>query len=93
LKEAATGVRFTQPVLDTLMLSAVVQPNQPEHSLEAIAARFGINVIGRHTALGDAILTGEIFLKLIPLLAAQGVKTLKDAREASQQTSYARVHY
>ena len=93
LKEAATGVRFTQPVLDTLMLSAVVQPNQREHNLEAIAARFGINVIGRHTALGDAILTGEIFLKLIPLLAAQGIKTLKDAREASQQTSYARVHY
>lgn len=93
LKEAATGVRFTQPVLDTLMLSAVVQPNQLEHNLEAIAARFGINVIGRHTALGDAILTGEIFLKLIPLLAAQGIKTLKDAREASQQTSYARVHY
>lgn len=93
LKEAATGVRFTQPVLDTLMLSAVVQPNQREHNLEAIAARFGINVIGRHTALGDAILTGEIFLKLIPLLAAQGIKTLKDAREASQKTSYARVHY
>ncbi len=93
LKEAASGVRFTQPVLDTLMLSAVVQPNQHEHSLEAIAARFGINVIGRHTALGDAILTGEIFLKLIPLLAVQGITTLQDAREASQQTSYARVRY
>jgi DNA polymerase-3 subunit epsilon len=93
LKEAATGARFTQPVLDTLMLSAVVQPNQRVHDLEAIAARLGINVIGRHTALGDAILTGEIFLKLIPLLAAQGVRTLKDARDASQQTPYARVHY
>ena len=93
LKEAATGARFTQPVLDTLMLSAVVQPNQREHNLEAIAARLGINVIGRHTALGDAILTGEIFLKLVPLLAAQGIKTLQDAREASQQTSYARVNY
>ncbi len=93
LKEATTGIRFTLPVLDTLMLSAVVQPNQTVHDLEAIAARLGINVIGRHTALGDAILTGEIFLKLIPLLAAQGIKTLQDAREASQQTPYARVAY
>ncbi len=93
LKEAATGARFTQPVLDTLLLSAVVHPNQQEHKLEAIAARLGVSVIGRHTALGDAIVTGEIFLKLIPLLAAQGVKTLKDAREASQQTAYARLHY
>ena len=93
LKEAAADVRFTQPVLDTLMLSAVVHPNQHEHKLEAIAARLGVSAIGRHTALGDAIMTGEIFLKLIPLLAAQGIKTLKDAREASQQTAYARLHY
>jgi len=93
MKEAAADVRFTQPVLDTLMLSAVVHPNQHEHKLEAIAARLGVSAIGRHTALGDAIMTGEIFLKLIPLLAVQGVKTLKDAREASQQTAYARLHY
>ena len=93
LKEATTGIRFTLPVLDTLMLSAVVHPNQQVHDLEAIAARLGINVIGRHTALGDAILTGKIFLKLIPLLAAQGITTLQDAREASRHTPYARVHY
>jgi DNA polymerase-3 subunit epsilon len=93
LKEAVTGVSFTHPVLDTLMLSAVVHPHQREHKLEAIAERLGVNVIGRHTALGDAIVTGEIFLKLLPLLAAQGIKTLRDARKASQQTSYARVHY
>ncbi len=93
LKEAATGVRFTQPVLDTLMLSALVHPHQQEHNLEAIAARLGVSVIGRHTALGDAVMTGEIFLRLIPLLAAQGVRTLGEARVASQQTPYARAHY
>ncbi len=93
IKEAATGVHFTQPVLDTLMLSAVVHPHQPEHQLEAIAARLGVSVIGRHTALGDAIVAGEIFLKFVPLLAAQGITTLKQAREASLRTSYARVRY
>ncbi len=93
LQEASTGVRFSQPVLDTLMLSAVVHPHQQNHNLEAIAARLGVSVIGRHTALGDAIVTGEIFMRLIPLLAAQGIRTLKQAREASQQTSFARVLY
>jgi len=35
VKEIATGVVFNQPVLDTLLLSAVVHPNQESHALEA----------------------------------------------------------
>jgi len=93
LKEAATGLRFEQPVLDTLLLSAVVHPAQESHQLEAIAERFGITVIGRHTALGDAIVTAEVFLKLVPLLAEQGIHTLGQAREAAQKTFYARLKY
>jgi len=93
VKEAQAGIALTQPVLDTLLLSLVVHPNQAEHSLDAIARRLGVNVIGRHTALGDAIVAGEVFLRLIPLLAAQGICTLKDAREAAQKTYYARIKY
>ena len=93
LKEQRTGVRFEQPVLDTLLLSAVAQPNQESHGLEAIAERLGVTVMGRHTALGDAIVTAEVFLKLIPLLQAQGIHTLGQAREAAQKTLYARLQY
>lgn len=93
LKEAKTGLKFTNPVLDTLLLSAVIHPDQKDHSLEHIAQRLGINIIGRHSSLGDAILTGEVFLKLIPLLAEQGIVTLKDARTAAQQTFQARISY
>jgi DNA polymerase-3 subunit epsilon len=91
LKEARTGVRFTQPVLDTLLLSAVVSPDEEDHSLEAMAARLGASVVGRHTALGDAILTGEIFLKQSRLLTAQGLHTLGEVREAARRTYLARV--
>jgi DNA polymerase-3 subunit epsilon len=93
LKEDTTGVRFTQPVLDTLLLSAVIHPQQETHGLEAIAERMGINPIGRHTALGDAIMTGEIFLRMIPLLAQQGIRTLGEARAAAQKTYLARIEY
>jgi DNA polymerase III subunit epsilon len=93
LKEAATGVRFTHPVLDTLLLSAIVHPSQASHGLEAVAERLGVSVIGRHTALGDALLTGEIFLKLLPLLAEQGIVTLGQALIASRETYYARLQY
>jgi DNA polymerase III subunit epsilon len=91
--EAKTGVAFTQPVLDTLLLSQVIHPNQAEHSLEAIAGRLGVPILGRHTALGDAIVTGEVFLKMTGLLAEKGIVTLKDAREAAEQTLYARIRY
>ncbi|MCK9382027.1 MAG: exonuclease domain-containing protein [Sulfuritalea sp.] len=93
LKEDSLGVRFTQPVLDTLLLSAVIHPNQESHRLESIAERLGINVIGRHTALGDAYVTGEVFLKMIPLLADMGIVTLRQALDATQKTYFARVKY
>jgi DNA polymerase-3 subunit epsilon len=93
LAEADTGVRFQQPVLDTLLLSAVVHPKQENHSLEAIAARLGVTVLGRHTALGDAMVTAEVFMKLMPLLEGMGIATLGQALAASQETYLARLRY
>jgi DNA polymerase-3 subunit epsilon len=93
LKEAATGIRFDRPVLDTFLLSAVLFPNQETHRLEAIAERLGVSVMGRHTAVGDAIVTAEVFLKMLPLLADKGIRTLGQAREASEKTYHARITY
>jgi len=80
-------------VLDTLLLSAVAHPNQESHGLEAIAERLDVTVMGRHTALGDAMVTAEVFLKLLPLLAERGIGTLGQALEASHQTYLARIKY
>ena len=91
LLEERSGVRFHQPVLDTLLLDAVVHADHEEHSLEAIAGRLGVPVTGRHSALGDALVTGEVFLRLLPLLAARGVRTLAEALAASQTTLHARL--
>ncbi len=93
LKEAVSGVTFNNPVLDTMLLSAVVHPGHKTHDLEQIAERVGVSIVGRHTALGDAIATGEVFLKLVALLKSQGIITLKQARDASRKTYYARLKY
>ncbi len=93
LKEAASGLRFDQPVLDTLLLSVWLHPNQASHQLEAIAQRLGVEVQGRHSAIGDALVTAEVFLGLIPLLREKGVHTLGDARAAAAQTYHARLKY
>jgi DNA polymerase-3 subunit epsilon len=93
LKEEKLGIRFNHAVLDTLLLSALVHPNQESHKLEAIAERFGITIIGRHTALGDAIVTAEVFLRLLPMLAEMGIRTLGQAHAAAEKTYYARLKY
>jgi DNA polymerase-3 subunit epsilon len=93
VKEAITGVQIINPVLDTLLLSSIVHPAQEDHSLGVIAQRLGVSIVGRHTAIGDALATAEIFLKLLPLLAKNGIRTLLDAREASKTSYYARLKY
>ncbi|PKO33562.1 MAG: DNA polymerase III subunit epsilon [Betaproteobacteria bacterium HGW-Betaproteobacteria-7] len=93
LKEERTGLRFSQPVLDTLLLSAVVHPNQESHKLDVILERLGISIETRHNALEDAIATGEVFLKLVPLLEELGIVTVRQALEASEKTYFARIKY
>jgi DNA polymerase-3 subunit epsilon len=93
LKEERTGIRFTQPVLDTLLLSAVVHPNQESHKLDVILERLGIHIDKRHNALEDALATGEVFLKMIPMLEEMGIVTVRQALEAAEKTYFARIKY
>lgn len=93
LKEEDTGIRFDRPVLDTYLLSAVVFPNQESHRLEAIAERLGVAVVGRHTALGDAMVTAEVFVRMLPLLADRGIHTLRQAQEAARKAYHAGIRY
>lgn len=93
LKEQSAGVVFDNPALDTLLLSAVAYPTEEPHNLEALATRLGVPIVGRHTALGDAILAAEVLVKLIPLLEAKGIVTLAQAREASRNTPYSAVKF
>jgi DNA polymerase-3 subunit epsilon len=93
LKQDATGIRFDNPVLDTLLLASAVQPKRVDQRLDALAERLGVPIAGRHTALGDALTTAEVFLALIPMLKARGITTLSEAKQACDATKYAKIKY
>ncbi|MEM6439175.1 MAG: exonuclease domain-containing protein [Pseudomonadota bacterium] len=82
--EGAAGVRFDHPVLDTVLLSAVAWPDESDHTLDGVARRLGVEADPalRHTALGDARMTAEAFVTLMPVLARQGCASLAEAEAA-----------
>ncbi|NIM28185.1 MAG: hypothetical protein GTO67_12535 [Gammaproteobacteria bacterium] len=83
LKEQQVGVRFDQAVLDTLLLSVALQPSHVTHTLDAIAYRFGVESRDRHSALGDAVTTAEVFIRMIDVLEARDIRTLGEALQAA----------
>ena len=85
LKQEDAGVRFNNPVLDALLLSIYVSNDPINHSLMATAERLGVVVTGRHTALGDAMATAAIWVRLLDLLAARGIRTLGQAFRISSR--------
>ncbi len=67
------------PTLDLVQLGAALEPRNGDLTLEGMAARYGVAVAGRHTALGDALAAAELWLCLVPRLAEHGVETFGDA--------------
>jgi DNA polymerase-3 subunit epsilon len=74
----------THAILDTRLLSLVVHDGEEEHDLDSVARRLGVPVHGRHSALGDALVTAEVLARLLPLLRKRGIVTLGQALDAAR---------
>lgn len=66
--------------LDVRHLARVAVPGLADHSLDRLCEHLAIEIRGRHSARGDAEATARLFLALLPLLRARGVRTLAEAR-------------
>ncbi|RTR06434.1 3'-5' exonuclease [Halomonas nitroreducens] len=73
------GVTFDMPVLDTLLISRALDAGLDGHDLDSLAGRYDLSFPpgSRHTALGDARVTAELWLALLPRLEARGIDTLE----------------
>ncbi len=85
--------RVLNPVIDTYTLSRCLLPDMFEYSLEGLVKRFEIEEHERHTALGDSIMTANIFAMLLQLLEQREVLTLNHLCHffSSQREAYKKV--
>ncbi|MCV6592395.1 MAG: 3'-5' exonuclease [Silicimonas sp.] len=85
--EAKLGLDWSHPVLDTVLLSAVLFGTTEDHSLDALCARFSVDLPDelRHTALGDARATAEVLVRLLPILEGRGLRTFAQVIEETRR--------
>lgn len=62
--------------IDTLRLASLLNPTMKSFDLEDLAGFYQIDLHGRHTALGDALVCAELFFRMMPRLQMQGFTTL-----------------
>ncbi len=76
------GHAFDNPVIDTVLLSAILFGQDEVHTLDAICERLGITIAPelRHTAMGDTEATAQAFLKMMEMCRARGLSTFEQLR-------------
>jgi DNA polymerase-3 subunit epsilon len=74
------GRRLLSPFVCTVQLSRRVVPGLSSYRLDAVASHFGVRIVDRHRALGDAEATTEVFCRLLDRLARHEVADLHAAR-------------
>ncbi len=80
-----SGIAWSPGIaLCTQLLARLADPGCVDGSLEGVASSLGIALSNRHSALGDATATAEIFRALVPRLRSRGIRTLAEALTASR---------
>ena len=69
------GYKLPTPVLDTFVLSHLLFPLAEHHSLDHLAQTYRVPDAGRHTALGDAIITAKVYTAMTKELNDHGIST------------------
>ncbi|MEP1768374.1 MAG: 3'-5' exonuclease [Sulfitobacter sp.] len=82
-----TDIMFDQPVLDTVLMSAVVFGGSEVHTLDALCARLAITIPEdlRHTAMGDALATAQAVVAMLAIFTARGIETFGDLQAETQK--------
>ncbi|MSR22278.1 MAG: hypothetical protein EXR92_01845 [Gemmatimonadetes bacterium] len=79
---AATGDVPEVEQLCTVRLGRLLVPSLRRHGLDSLASHFGIPIVNRHRALGDAMATARLLLHLLRAAEERDIRDLLGLREA-----------
>jgi len=68
------------PALDVRLLARLAAPNLAQDHLDALCTWLDVPPIGRHSAIGDALITAHVFVALLPRLREAGIRTVAEAQ-------------
>ena len=72
------GIRFSPVFLDTLALSQALCPELKRFKLDIVSNHLGLPKFNHHRASDDAMVVARIMGRFLPMLAAQGAKSVDD---------------
>lgn len=70
--------------LDVRLLARLTAEAGPHDDLDSICSALGVEIEGRHSAIGDALAAAHAFVALIPHLRARGIRTLAEVEAAAR---------
>ncbi len=79
--ERARGLLLQGPRVCTMRLARRLLPELPRRNLDTVAWHFGIEIEGRHRAVGDAIAAARVLHRLVGLARERGAVTLADLEQ------------
>ncbi len=74
----AQGMHFSQAAHDTFDLATLIMPNMPAYKLGVLADKLGIEHPEDHRALNDALVTAQVFARLVERLYTFDLSTLNE---------------
>jgi DNA polymerase III epsilon subunit family exonuclease len=82
------GVHWKEPRwLDVALMSVAITPGLVSPSLDNLALTYGVQIEGRHTALGDALATAGVYAGMQPRLLGKGIRTLGEAENLGRSAT------
>ena len=72
------GLSFDYTIVDTMTLAHILIPELGKYTLDRLCKQFNVSLENHHRACDDAAATAEIFVKMLKMIKAKEVHTIKE---------------